>query len=408
MKEHMCPYPLDLAGKDIHQEEEFLRDNGPIMRVDLAGVEVWAINSAALLKNLLSDSRVSKDAGLHWPKFINGEVATSWPFYQWVASVNAFNSYGDDHRRLRKVVASGFSPRRISQMRPRIVELTSELLDELGAMPRESPVDLRANLAYPLPFLVICELFGVPERHRGGLGVVMRNIFNSAIGAEEAAWTQSALQRILTDLVAVKRAIPGEDMTSDLVAACDVGSTLSESELMDQILMMLGGGFETTVNLIDNAITALLVNPGQLELVRNGSATWGDVIDETLRWHAPLPNVPLRYAVEDIALDGEVTIHRGEAILAQFGAACRDPEVHGDTAGSFDIMRLTRSNHMAFGYGVHYCMGASLAKLEAEIALSCLFEVFPEISLAVEPGQMKPIGSILANGHKELPVYIGR
>ncbi|WP_229758928.1 cytochrome P450 family protein [Peterkaempfera bronchialis] len=370
-------------------------------------VEAWSITGVDLLKELLNDPRVSKDPNRHWPAYINGEISQEWPLFLWIAVTNMFTAYGEDHMRLRKLVAKAFTPRRTAAMRPRIEEITGDLLDAIAATPAGEPVDLRAALAHPLPIKVICDLFGVPDKARDELRRAVDSVFNAAAPPEEVAATQVTLYGLLADLVSSKRAAPGDDMTSDLISArSDDGSGLSEAELLDTLLLTISAGFETTVNLLDNAITALLTHPDQLALVRSGGATWDDVIDEALRWKAPVPNLPLRFAVEDIELEGGVTIRQGDAILAAYGAAGRDPQVHGETAEEFDITRPTRRDHLAFGYGAHYCLGVSLARLEAAIVLPALFERFPDLTLAVPADRLESLGTMLANGHKAVPALL--
>lgn len=370
-------------------------------------MEAWSITGVDLLKELLNDPRVSKDPNRHWPAYINGEISQEWPLFLWIAVTNMFTAYGEDHMRLRKLVAKAFTPRRTAAMRPRIEEITGDLLDAIAATPAGEPVDLRAALAHPLPIKVICDLFGVPDKARDELRRAVDSVFNAAAPPEEVAATQVTLYGLLADLVSSKRAAPGDDMTSDLISArSDDGSGLSEAELLDTLLLTISAGFETTVNLLDNAITALLTHPDQLALVRSGGATWDDVIDEALRWKAPVPNLPLRFAVEDIELEGGVTIRQGDAILAAYGAAGRDPQVHGETAEEFDITRPTRRDHLAFGYGAHYCLGVSLARLEAAIVLPALFERFPDLTLAVPADRLESLGTMLANGHKAVPALL--
>ncbi|MBV8933624.1 MAG: cytochrome P450, partial [Kutzneria sp.] len=214
------------------------------------------------------------------------------------------------------------------------------------------------------------------------------------------------LYLIVHDFVAEKRAAPGEDMTSALIAARDEdGSRLNETELVDTVLLLIGAGHESTVNLLDQAITALLAHPGQLDLLRAGRHDWNEAIEEVLRWQAPVANVPLRYAVEDIESDG-VLIRAGDAILAGYAAAGRDPDHHGSDADRFDITRRQR-NHLAFGHGVHYCLGAPLARLEARIALPALFGRFPQLALAVSQDELLPMQSFISNAHQSLPVILG-
>jgi cytochrome P450 len=214
------------------------------------------------------------------------------------------------------------------------------------------------------------------------------------------------MYRILGELVAFRRETPGDDMTSLLIATRDEddGSHLAEQELIDTLMLVISAGHETTVNLLDQALVALLTHPEQLADVLADRVSWEDVIEETLRYEAPVAHLPLRYAVEDIELDG-VRIGKGEAILASYAAASRDPKVHGETADIFDVSRAMK-DHLAFGHGVHHCLGAPLARLEALVALPAIFARFPDLRLAVDTEALVPVVGFISNGHQELPVYV--
>jgi cytochrome P450 len=255
---------------------------------------------------------------------------------------------------------------------------------------------------------VICELFGIgDEAIRAEVSRCVDALFNIGESPEQTAAAFPRLQQILRDLVAEKRGRPGDDLSSALIAARDDGtSSLSEEELVDTLALFVSAGHETTVNLLGHAIVALLTHPGQLDRVRGGDVTWADVIEETLRNQAPVPNLPLRFAVEDIDIGG-VTLRAGEAILACYGAAGRDPLVHGSDAGRFDVTRAVKE-HLAFGYGAHHCLGAPLARLEAEVALPALFARYPGLTLAVEPGELVPLESFVSNGYRALPAWLTR
>ncbi|OEU87512.1 cytochrome [Streptomyces abyssalis] len=398
---------MDPAGRAIHAEADSLRGSGPAALVELpAGIQAWSVSSFDLLKQLLTDDRVSKDPRRHWPAWQRGEFHDTW-IRSWVGVTNMFSSYGTEHRRLRKLVAPAFTGRRTEAMLPRVERITGELLDAMAALPRGEKADLRSAYAHPLPMGVICELFGIPDEQRPGMARLVEKIMDTSASPEEAARTAEEVQSTFGALVQLKREQPGEDLTSVLVSARDdeTGSKLSEAELLDTLLLVIGAGHETTVNLIGNAVHALLTHPAQLELVRSGEVPWNDVIEETLRWAPSIASLPLRYAVEDIALPSGATIRQGEAILATYAAAGRDPGRHGADAGQFDVQR-TDVEHLSFGHGVHFCLGAPLARMEARTALPALFERFPELSLAVPPEELEQVESFIAHGYRTLPVLL--
>lgn len=400
-----APVVLDVNGTDIHAEAARLREQGPLARVELpGGVGAWSVTGHRLAKQLMGDPRIGRDPH-NWPAFVNGEIPSDWPLISWLVMDNMATHDGSDHARLRRLVSTAFTPRRVAALRPRIEQIAVEVLDELAAYPPGESVDLKRNFAYQLPMRVICELFGVPEDSRAAVLRGGEVTTDTRISPEEAEANVARWFNSMGELVALKRKAPGDDMTSALIKARDEdGSRLSDSELAGTLYLTLAAGSETLQNLLSQAVLALLTHPEQRELVISGHISWAEVIEETLRVQSPIAQIPFRFAREDVEIDG-VTIPKGEPILVAFAAIGRDPEVHGDSADRFDVCRAGKE-HLSFGHGPHFCLGASLAHLEAEIALPALFERFPAISLAVAPAELEPQGSFLMNGYRTVPVYL--
>ncbi|GAA1192823.1 cytochrome P450 [Streptomyces hebeiensis] len=404
--DHTPPVALDPFGADIPAETERLRALGPVVPVTLpGGIPAHAITSYDLLRRLILDHRVSKDPRQHWTLWPQAISRPEWAWIlSWVGVRNMLNSYASDHTRLRKLVAPSFTAKRTEQIRPLIEATTTRLLDALAATPAGEVVDLRAGLAYPLPMEVICELVGISGALRDDFADLVARIMDTTLSDEEALKTHTQINTLLAAVIEHKRAHPGKDLTTELIAVRDTdGDRLSTEELTHTLLLTYGAGFETTVHLITNTIYALLTHPKQLQRLRNGDITWDQTITETLRWAPSIANLPLRYAAEDIVAGG-VTIPAGSAILTTLAAANRDPERFGPTAHTFRPGRDNAADHLAFGIGVHRCPGAPLAQLEAGHALPALFDRFPHMRLA--PHRLHHVPSFIAHGWATIPVTL--
>lgn len=401
-----APHVLDPEGGALHAEATYLRSRGAVVLVELpGGVRAWAPTEYAVLRGLLADARVSKDPDRHWPAWASGAYRDTWAD-AWVGGSTLATAYGADHRRLRGLIEPAFSRDRVEALRPRVEERVADLLDRLAATPG-GRADLRPGYTHPLSLHVLCDLLGLSEERRDGLVRLAEARMDTAPTPVRAAAHGREVHKALAGLVAEKLARPGDDLTSALLAARDAdGSRLTGTELTGTLLLVLGAGHDTTAHLIGNAVHALLSHPGQLARVLDGTVGWGEAVEETLRWAPPLANMPLRYAVEDIALPDGTVIPRGDAILATYAAAGRDPLRHGGGAARFDLTRADKE-HLAFGHGVHRCLGAPLARLQASVALPALFARFPGLRLDAAAPLPRQVRSFVAHGFRNLPVVLG-
>ncbi|MFG2307884.1 cytochrome P450 [Streptomyces sp. NPDC048566] len=406
------PYRPDPAGGCPHDHNARLLARGSVTEVLLPGeVEGAAVLGHEALREFLAHPDVAKGAE-HFTALREGRVAAGWPLLTFATVPGMTTADGDDHRRLRSLVGKAFTARRVERLRPWIVQLTDRLLGDLEAAARDGGgvADLRRHFALPLPMGVIGELLGVDPEYRDRLHHLSNQVVATDIGPEQVVAANRELLAVLTEVAAARAETPGDDLTSALIAARDEdGDRLGEQELVGTLILMIIAGHETTLNLITNAVRALCGHREQLTAVLRGEADWSDVVEETLRWDAPVSYFPFRYPVRDLTLDGTV-IPRGTPVLAGYSAAGRDPAAHGPDADRFDITRVRRpgaARHLSLGHGAHYCLGAPLARMEATIALERLFTRFPHLDLAVPEADLSRHASFVGNSVRALPVRPG-
>lgn len=405
--EAIHPRPsIDLAANAVLSLQN-VGQRARIERVELpGGVQAWSINDATLLEELLLDPRVSANPRPYWSAFGSGELGPNESLHWSSLTPNIATAYGADHSRLRRLIAPAFTEERIRLMRGQIEHIADSMLSPSSRSEANRAVDLRGVFADPFSTLVLFTVIGVPDSQLFDLiGSVSDLVVPGATEQViETSYTKS--YPILAEVVDHRRYQPGHDLTSLLLSQRDDdGSSLTETELIETLLLVITAGHLTMVNLLDQAITAILTHPEVLGELRTGTLlAWAELIEETLQLQSPVAH-SLRFAVEDLDIDG-VRIAKGEPILADYAAANRDTQRHGGpTANHFDHDRENLP-HLAFAYGVHHCLAAPLARLAALVFLPALFERFPAMTLAMPADELDILPRFGANGHHELRVFL--
>ncbi|MET7285356.1 cytochrome P450 [Streptomyces sp. NPDC005573] len=377
------PYPVYAA----------LRERGPVHRVRIPeGAEAWLVVGYEAGRAALMDARLSKQ----WKN-----ASPSFPIFSPSAGPHMLNSDPPDHERLRKLVVREFTPRRIEQLAPRVRQITDELLDAMAAIP-QGRTDLVEALSFPLPISVICELLGVPTLDRAAFRAWTATVLSDPDPKARLAATDE-VAAYLASLVRSKRLEPGQDLLSDLIRTTDEdGDRLSEAELLGTAWLLLVAGHETTVNLISNGVLALLTHPEQLADLRADPSLMANAVEEMLRYDGPVETPTYRFTTEPVQVGDTVIPGDGQMVLVALADANHDPARFPDP-GRFDIRRPA-GGHVAFGHGIHYCLGAPLARLEARIAVGALLERFPGLALDAHPAALAWREGMLIRGPQRLPV----
>ncbi|MER5883018.1 cytochrome P450 [Streptomyces sp. NPDC001941] len=368
-----------------------LRTQGPVHEVvGTGGERFWLVVGHAEARAALTDPRLSKSAARGGFEMLDEQVIGPH-----LLAVDP-----PDHTRLRSLVAREFTARRVEALRPRVQAITDGLLDAVVPAGRADLVDA---LAFPLPITVICELLGVPAADRDAFRAWSNEIVApTAANAEgEAVY---ALGAYLTELIEDKRrAGPADDLLSALLRTrAEDGDRLSAPELRALAYLLLIAGHETTVNLIANGVRALLTHPDQLTLLQSDlDGLLDGAVEEMLRYDGPVETGTFRFATEPVAY-GDTVVPAGAAVLVGLAAGSRDPARFADP-DRFDIRREPRG-HLGFGHGIHFCLGAPLARLEAKVALRSLLTRCPGLALDAEPGELEWLPGLLIRGTRTLPV----
>jgi cytochrome P450 len=389
------------GGTDRHDIFDALVAEGPVHRfAPPGGSEAWLVTGYAAARVALTDPRLVKGGPGGGPYAGQLPVGIAAAMDHHLLALDP-----PDHTRLRRLVSAAFTRHRSELLAPRVQEITDGLV--AGLADRDE-VDLIGAFAYPLPITVICELLGVPEADRAGFRAWSGPLVTGVLAGFEAYSTAAvSMVTYLRDLLAAKRRDPTDDLLSALLAVRDGGDALTEDELTSMAFLLLVAGHETTVNLIGNGVLALLTHPDQLAALRAAPERIGAVVEELLRYDGPLQSAIPLLAASPTEIAG-VSIPAGDVVVVSLLAANRDPS-RSAGADRFDIGRAASGAagpHLAFGHGVHHCLGASLARVEGRIALGTVLARFPDMRLAVPADELTRPPGLLMNGLNELPVLL--
>lgn len=386
---------------DPHAYYARLRETAPVQRSALPdGQTVWVLTRYADVEAAFADPRLVKDPrnALTPEQLARMPVRPEATRY---SRTNMLSRDPPDHTRLRRLVLKAFTPRMVEQLRPRIQAIADALLDAVAG---RGEMDLIDEYAFPLPITVIAEMLGIPaadrDRFRAWSDAILAAI--PPMPATPAAVAAlEGLAQYLEVRFEERRRVPADDLITGLVQAEEAGDKLSKEELQGMAYALLVAGYETTANLIGNGTHALLTHPDQLARLRAAPGLLPSAVEELLRFAPPGLTSTLRYAAEDVAVGGEV-IPKGEMVIVVIAAANRDPA----RFPSPDVLDITRpdNKHLAFGHGIHYCLGAALARLEAEIALGTLLRRLPDLRLGVPPEALTWRPHFMFRGLLKLPV----
>jgi cytochrome P450 PksS len=396
---HYFPVFEPATRANPHIVYEQMRQQSPIYHTigQLTGNPVWIFTEYEDVQWALKEPRFVKDARRNLPPDLARRYASDEDDVYEAINYHLLNVDPPDHTRLRALVHKAFTPRTIADLQPRIHSIAQSLLDDMA---RRQEGDLIDAFAYPLPITVIGEMLGVGTDNQAKFREWTRYLLISGTN-EQAQLAVMEFVQFINELIDERQKRPTNDILSNLVHAEEAGDTLNRLELLSMVFLLLVAGHETTVNLIGNGTLALLQHPQQMQKLRANPQLIASAVEEMLRYNGPVETPTLRFASQDVAYKGH-TMRAGDIILPSLLAANRDPKVFRDP-NTFDITR-DPNPHVAFGYGIHYCLGAPLARMEGSIAINALVQRFPGLRLTVPADALAWNDSILLHGMKALPV----
>jgi len=406
--------PVNLSSKEFANNKytyyKWLRENEPVHKG-----KMMSLMGAYLIAGYDDCVNVLKD-----PRFVRNRAAAKGgrsfplPLPKSLSLLTSVLTATDDpdHRRLRALVHKAFTPRMLTKLEPRIKRLTHALLDNVEKRAEKSAeqggqIDLMTAYAYPIPVTIIAEMLGIDADEIPEFSAYLESIINGMSGLSiirTVAFDLPQAVKFVRRLIERKRTVPGDDIMTRLIEAEEDGDSLTEDELIAMVLTLIVAGHETTYHLIVNAVYTLLMHPEAFARLRSEPALIDSAIEELMRFNGPIHGTDPIYAAEEVTMSG-VTIPKGSMVLPLLGAANRDPAAF-ENVDMLDIGR-TPNRHLGFGQGIHYCLGAPLARMETKIALQTLFERNPKLRLAVSPDELEIVPAAGWHKYKAMPVLLG-
>ncbi|MGF2796186.1 cytochrome P450 family protein [Bacillus thuringiensis] len=386
--------------EDAYEIYKESRKKQPILFVNQVEIgKEWLITRYEDALPLLKDNRLKKD----WTNVFSQDIKNMYLSVDNSdhLTTHMLNSDPPNHSRLRSLVQKAFTPKMIAQLDGRIERIADDLISDIE---RKGTLNLVDDYSFPLPIIVISEMLGIPKEDQAKFRIWSHAVIASPETPEEIKETEKQLSEFITYLqylVDIKRKEPKEDLVSALILAESEGHKLSARELYSMIMLLIVAGHETTVNLITNTVLALLENPNQLQLLKDNPKLIDSAIEEGLRYYSPVEVTTARWTAEPFQIHDR-TIEKGDMVVIALASANRDETVF-ENPEVFDITR-ENNRHIAFGHGSHFCLGAPLARLEAKIAITNLFNRMPELKIKGNREEIKWQGNYLMRSLEELPL----